>query len=903
MWSSLSSYLYNEDAKDVSASSPAAAVQRLPANTPVNLGTPSPRSSPLTNALSGVSNKGSAGKVNRSILDKPDNVSILRGVIVGLKGTGKTSLIRRLRGEDPFHHQQQQQSKSGQQRSSVDKRKLMALVPWNVPTDAEKINNLTIEQEERVQLYVSESASFLQSQEEQAFRKEWSTALQSQRGKEWNFIVWMIDPGMKDVLQYLQVGLEVLFPAAESEKATSSVQHLCILLNFRDTQQDTKSSILIQSREIIETVRKRVEMGQSEQKDDATGKGTKSPFIAVYESSMSNCYGLHQLHSFITLPYLAQKEEQLLRRAKLAQKQQLHLTKTLMESKVTDYSDFVASDNQVVVEEKPDKQTIERRKLEEEKERLKKQLMQQKEVLDAKMHRRKSPVIVGDHILSDEQPKESQVRVHNRKLFQTPSRPGATKPVVPTKKVGETSLESCFSEDESDDEVEAPRQIDKRSKSNVTKLKASSRVQVLDSDDSSSDSDDSDDDFYIDISGTRSSPFTKKVSPKIEPTVSEDSSLGGKSIIEEKSGGGKDESSSYENNENGFDQSESDAGSVHSDDSCAGNNEDEQDNAITPEPKYSDSKHDDDGNVNEDDNEGNNVSEISESNEDGESKNAATPSEQISNAGHEDGHSLAENEEEEEEEDAFNEGLEEENTAESSNTGDNEIKTNGEGLGVESKLPVEKTNAEDDTATAEVYETANSNGNTAVNDSSDTDSQVVRSEDTMEEEKTNSTPPKWQALEEDDEFKEDSTASASPQRCDHVSEEENRDTASALPTNNNGDESEDEFIVPAYEERQDASDDDEPSELGGDAAKPVREVDCDNDRVIEKTTNSASTLSKNSATVSRAALAAIEQARVEAEQMMAQSQPTKPKKEKKKKKDKVKKEKKAKKSKTKEESS
>jgi len=99
MWSSLSSYLYNEDAKDVSASSPAAAVQRLPANnTPVNLGTPSPRSSPLTNALSGGSNKGSAGKVNRSILDKPDNVSILRGVIVGLKGTGKTSLIRRLRG-------------------------------------------------------------------------------------------------------------------------------------------------------------------------------------------------------------------------------------------------------------------------------------------------------------------------------------------------------------------------------------------------------------------------------------------------------------------------------------------------------------------------------------------------------------------------------------------------------------------------------------------------------------------------------------------------------------------------------------------------------------------------------------------------------------------------------------
>ena len=102
---------------------------------------------------------------------------------MGTKGTGKTSLIRRLRGEDPF----QKQSKSGQQRSSVEKRKLMALVPCNVPTGTEKINNLTIQQEERVQLYVSESVGFLQSQEEQSFRKEWSTALQLQRGKEWNF--------------------------------------------------------------------------------------------------------------------------------------------------------------------------------------------------------------------------------------------------------------------------------------------------------------------------------------------------------------------------------------------------------------------------------------------------------------------------------------------------------------------------------------------------------------------------------------------------------------------------------------------------------------------------------------------------------------------------------------------
>lgn len=911
MWSSLSTYLYNDDVEDVAASSPgaAAATKRPPTrinNTPVNLRTPSPRSSPLTLALSAGSNKGSAGKLHRSSFDKSDNVSILRGVIVGMKGAGKTTLIRRLRGEDPL---QKQQSQSGQhQRSNVEKRKLMALVPWNVPTDTEKINNLTIDQEERVQLYVSESIGFLQSHEEHAFRKEWSTALQSQRGKEWNFVVWMIDPSMKDAIQYLQLGLKILFPAAaaasEKTKESSSVQHLCILLNFRDMQKDAKSSLLCQSREIVETVRKRIENVQSEQKDYAIRKSTTVP-IVVYESSMFDCYGLQQLHSFITLPYLAQKEEQLLCRAKLVQKQQLQLTKTLMESKAIDYSDFIASDNQVVIEEKPDKHTIQRRKLEEEKERLKKQLKQQKQVLDSKMHRRKSPVILGNQIISNEQPKESQSTTsagHTRKLFKTPSKSVVTKlVVVPTKVVVETSLESFFSEDESDDEVEAPRQIDKRSKPNVTKLKASSRLQVLeDSDDSSSDSDDSDDDFYIDISGARSSPhFAKKASPsKIEPTVSVDSTEGSKSNIGGKDGDAKEENTS---NENGVDKSGSDSGSVRSGSSAAANEEDEQENAVeSPEPNHSDSEHEG-GNPNaEEDKQGNDVDGTLKPNKEDD-------------AGHEDGHSAAGEDKEEEDGDASNdEEKEKVDTDETFNTGDGEVKANGGDLGVESKLPDDETNVEDDTATDEVDETVEASGITAETDSSDAESTVIKNEDATEEEKTASTPPKRQILDEDD----------------HVSEEENTATATSpseqqtLDDDDGGDESEDEFIIPASEERQVYDSDDESSKLGRDAGKAVREVDNVNNNdgqqkavptqpvkrgaeVTETKTNGASTSSKtNSAIVSSAALAAIEEARLQAEKMMAQSQPAKPTKEKKKK-EKVKKEKKAKKSKkkSKEESS
>ena len=321
MWSTLSSYLYNDDGKHVAvakaAASPpsGAAAPRRTNNTSAhsNRRTPSPRSSPLTTIMhsGGGSKNGSASKLKDDSYSKSDNVAILRGVIVGLKDTGKTSLIRRLRGEDPFVTKSSSSSSSSSSKS-MEKRKLMALVPWNVPrNDNNKTDNYltTIEQEERVQLYVSESAAFLKSHDEKnLFQKEWSVALQSQRGKEWNFVVWMVDPNMKDVLQYLQSGLDILFPhisddddVSEKSKETSSsslsskllVQHLCILFNFRDLQQDAKSSIMIQAKEIVDKVCTRVKKDQAVNNEDknTTGRKLKAPVVALYESSMLNCYG------------------------------------------------------------------------------------------------------------------------------------------------------------------------------------------------------------------------------------------------------------------------------------------------------------------------------------------------------------------------------------------------------------------------------------------------------------------------------------------------------------------------------------------------------------------------------------------------------------------------------------
>ena len=872
MWSSLSAYLYNDDGKHVAAAE--AASPTSGAATP-RRASPSPRSSPLTTVMhsgGGSKNGNSASKLkDDSYNNKSDNVAILRGTIVGLKDTGKTSLIRRLRGEDPFVTKSSSSSSSSK---SIEKRKLMALVPWNVPrNDFNKTDNYltTIEQEERVQLYVSESTAFLESHEEKnLFQKEWSVALQTQRGKEWNFVVWMVDPNMKDVLQYLQSGLDILFPyvsddddnTSEKSKETPSsssssskllVQHLCILFNFRDLQQDAKSAIMSQAKEIVEKVRTRIKKNQDE-------KRMKAPIIVMYESSMLNCYGLQQLHSFITLPYLAQKEEQFLRRAKLAEKQHLQLTKTLIESKVVEYSEFVATSvDPEVIEEKPDKQTIERRRLQDEKEKLKKQLQQQKEVLDTRMHRRKSPVILGNQIDSNDQAEEDPPDVHpgssrhSRKLFPSPSKASPIeKDVLPIKKDGETSLESFFAEDDDDDEVHVPQQVEKRitSKSKVT----SRHVQVLNSDDSSSDSDDSDDDFYIDISGTRSSPhLPKKVSAiKMEPVVTDDTSVADDER-KDASSGKKDD----------VDKSESSAGSVHSDSVIEAKDEDDAQETATESINSATKSEDDDFNQKDEENH----DETSSSKRNDELKEVTTPTESINSDSKTDcSDSVAEDETNEEDADVIAHP-------------DDVEEANGDSSDVESELPVKEEIHEDKLATT----------TTGVDDTAEIDDSVgTQSKDAPdgEVEDENLQP---ELIEED------------------------------MAQNPDLEEmSEDEFIVPSSHNEQELGSDEEPSEVGENAGE--RESKTDNGEVEsngavhekavvtqstksnnkhESTANGTAVSSNYGVAVSNAALAAIEQAKLEAEAMMAQSQPTKPKKSKKKeksvKKDKTKKSKKSKK--------
>ena len=80
----------------------------------------------------------------------------------------------------------------------------------------------------------------------------------------------MIDPRMDKVLEFLLEGLKVLFPATgnidcedteyanDKAKQQPLIQHLCILINFRDVQstqkEDNKESLVDQMQQIIQQV-------------------------------------------------------------------------------------------------------------------------------------------------------------------------------------------------------------------------------------------------------------------------------------------------------------------------------------------------------------------------------------------------------------------------------------------------------------------------------------------------------------------------------------------------------------------------------------------------------------------------------------------------------------------------
>jgi len=423
------------------------------------------------------------------------NTTVLRGLIVGDCQSGKSALVKRLRG-DPFVDDREDGTNGtshSNTKANKPKRNVMALIPWKIPEEAHHTKHNTTEIDELVQLYISEGKSFNYSEKDnRSLQKQWISALQSQhRGKKCNFVVWMVDPRNNNVLEFFHEGLKVLFPATgyidcedteyanDKAKQQPLIQHLCILINFRDVQstqkEDNKESLVDQMQQITQQV-----LDDHTNGDDVT----PAPTILIYESSMKNCYGLQNLHSFITLPYLSHKERELIRRVEHTRRQQLQCKKGLKESKVIQYDDFVEH----IIVEKDQKQHTkplsDRQKLEEEKKRLQRRLKEQNEVLlqsrekqdDGRDSTKTAPLDV--HLSKESRAVSTQSS--DRKV-QRHVLPVAGKSVPTTAITEQTNLESFFSDDEEDGD------------------QSQSDTDSSSSDDSSDD----DDDFIVDVSGTR----------------------------------------------------------------------------------------------------------------------------------------------------------------------------------------------------------------------------------------------------------------------------------------------------------------------------------------------------------------------------------------------------------------
>lgn len=474
MWSAISSYL-GESAPPAPPTTP----RRLPPTTPRKLSTVMTLSAEKRahDAPMGADNSSST---NNKSSQKAEEVIILRGIIVGTAQSGKTSLLRRLRGEDI---------------TDGETRKLMALLPWKIPNDA--LGSILQVDQEVVQLYLSEAASFSsqdptnQSVDERktAMCKEWRDrihqATRKHARKQVDFIVWMVDARQDadSVVEFVQLGLECLYPSshvntdqneAAADKKTS-VQSLCILLNFRDLQKDNQS-LLQQIRDVADKV-----ISQHKTNGKSTAMQTSS--ILVYEASMLTNYGIQSLQSFITLPYLMYKENEYQRRIREVRKGYESVKRGLMTSNDTSYGDYIKQNAAAA----------------------KQQVTTPKRSQTSPRKYFNSPL--SNKIRSDSLELSRSIDKQLEEVI--PDGSGKPRQLFPTQRLSQPpwtpldgtsqNLDYFFSDDESDQENEltAPQDLASRKATNV----------VLDSDgDSNSDNEndaESDDEFYIDNTGQR----------------------------------------------------------------------------------------------------------------------------------------------------------------------------------------------------------------------------------------------------------------------------------------------------------------------------------------------------------------------------------------------------------------
>ena len=267
----------------------------------------------------------------------------LRGYVIGSSSTGKTSLVRRLRGENPFAddadvpgagaEQQQQHRKRRPQR----KRKMMALVPWR---DRQSGQNC--------QLHVVEKTS-----DDAAAQTAAHDVAMEALGDRPDFCICMVDPRRKSSVEFAKTAIDALLNApldddrpsststsTSSRRTTSNTNtsnnnvmpldrpNVCVLINYMDLIKIVDSASeedeggdsddglhrMTQTR-LLDMCAEIIELQKSNGNGDSSGDPRTiniGPSIQIYPSSMVSCSGLTSLHSFIMLPYMRKKEVRLL---------------------------------------------------------------------------------------------------------------------------------------------------------------------------------------------------------------------------------------------------------------------------------------------------------------------------------------------------------------------------------------------------------------------------------------------------------------------------------------------------------------------------------------------------------------------------------------------------------------
>eukprot|EP00978_Attheya_sp_CCMP212_P038371 scaffold189374_cov57-Attheya_sp.AAC.3 len=253
-----------------------------------------------------------------TILPPTTNRLLLKGVVLGGLSTGKTCLLRRLRGEDPFLLS----GGSHKPDPSRPRKKIMALIPYQPPD----LPTNTAEVPWSVQLHMVEGTNSLLSvpakknkvtlpdvavvmvdprRTETELRTELETILQ-------NIVSQFLDQVTKSSKGDCSTNTE-----DESSSSPTSLHKedpckplsVCVLLNFRDllpsdqTDKDNKVMELVKAliQEALQSYRKRVD-------NSCSSLLTIDSFFA----SMKNCYGLTTLHEFLSVPYWKRREYEVL---------------------------------------------------------------------------------------------------------------------------------------------------------------------------------------------------------------------------------------------------------------------------------------------------------------------------------------------------------------------------------------------------------------------------------------------------------------------------------------------------------------------------------------------------------------------------------------------------------------